>query len=128
MMGLDVAMCPSDVTALAHADEAAPCPHRPIQKDRCLKPSNPGPSARAGLVFPVGSIKRALREAECRRFECTSAVYVTAVVEYLVAEILELAGNEALDSKRLTIKPKHVRRAIEEDEELNEFVNRSIFV
>ena len=41
-----------------------------------------------------------------------SAVYMGAVIEYLLAEVLELAGNCARDNKRKTIKPRHIMMAV----------------
>jgi histone H2A len=52
------------------------------------------------------------------------AVYLAAVLEYLVAEILELAGNNAKDNKQKRIKPKDLLLGIKKDEELNEMTNK----
>merc|ERR1719318_93566 len=41
----------------------------------------------------------------------SSAVYMGAVMEYLMAEVLELAGNCARDNKKKTIKPRHIMMA-----------------
>ena len=38
------------------------------------------------------------------------AVYLTSVLEYLTAEIMELAGNACTDSKKKRISPRHVER------------------
>ena len=58
-------------------------------------------SSRAGLKFPVGRIHRLLRKGNyAERFGSGAPVYLAAVLEYLAAEVLELAGNAARDNKK----------------------------
>ncbi len=53
-------------------------------------------SKNAGLTFPVGRIHTALRRGHyADRVSSGAAVYMAAVLEYLGAEVLELAGNAA---------------------------------
>ena len=81
-------------------------------------------SARAGLQFPVGRISRFLRKGQySKRVGGGAPVYLAAVLEYLSAEILELAGNAARDNKRSRIIPRHVQLAIRNDEELNKLLS-----
>uniref|UniRef100_A0AC35UHN2 Histone H2A n=1 Tax=Rhabditophanes sp. KR3021 TaxID=114890 RepID=A0AC35UHN2_9BILA len=77
-------------------------------------------SIRAGLQFPVGRILTALRRGNYAPIvRQLSAVYMGAVLEYLTAEILELAGNIARDRKKVRINARHLSLAIRSDEELN---------
>ncbi|KAJ3046054.1 histone H2A [Rhizophlyctis rosea] len=80
-------------------------------------------SGRAGLQFPVGRIHRLLRKGNyAQRVGAGAPVYLAAVLEYLAAEILELAGNAARDNKKTRIIPRHLQLAIRNDEELNKLL------
>ena len=58
-------------------------------------------SVRAGLQLPVGRIHRKLKKGNyAERVGAGAPVYLAAVLEYLVAEMLELAGNAARDHKK----------------------------
>ena len=66
-------------------------------------------SSRAGLQFPVGHIHRHLhKENYAERIGAGAPVYLAAVMEYLAAEVLELAGNAAHDNKKTRIIPHHL--------------------
>ena len=100
-------------------------------------------SSKAGLQFPVGRIHRLLRRGNySQRVGAGAPVYLAAVLEYLAAEILELAGNAARDNKKsrmcvsrprpatdaadpfchLCSIPRHLQLAIRNDEELNKLL------
>ncbi|KAI9558179.1 hypothetical protein GHT06_014932 [Daphnia sinensis] len=81
-------------------------------------------SSRAGLQFPVGRIHRMLRKGSyAERVGAGAPVYLAAVMEYLAAEVLELAGNAARDNKKTRIIPRHLQLAIRNDEELNKLLS-----
>ncbi|XP_018550178.1 core histone macro-H2A.2 [Lates calcarifer] len=80
-------------------------------------------SARAGVIFPVGRMMRYLRTGTHKyRIGMGAPVYMAAVIEYLAAEILELAGNAARDNKKGRITPRHIKLAVANDEELNQLL------
>jgi len=80
-------------------------------------------SAKAGLQFPVGRIARYLKKGGyANRVGGGAPVYMAAVLEYLAAEILELAGNAARDNKKTRIIPRHIQLAVRNDEELNKLL------
>ncbi|KIK98898.1 hypothetical protein PAXRUDRAFT_823317 [Paxillus rubicundulus Ve08.2h10] len=80
-------------------------------------------SSKAGLQFPVSRIHRMLRRCNYgKRIGSGAPVYLAAVLEYLSAEILELAGNAARDNKKRRINPRHLQLAIRNDEELSKLL------
>jgi histone H2A len=80
-------------------------------------------SAKAGLQFPVGRVARYIRKMKvASRVGGGAPVYLAAVLEYLTAEILELAGNAARDNKKARIIPRHIQLAVRNDEELNKLM------
>ncbi|KAK7025675.1 histone-fold-containing protein [Favolaschia claudopus] len=91
-------------------------------------------SQRAGLQFPVGRIHRYLKQRTQRGFRigAKAAVYTAATLEYLTAEVLELAGRYIHNSpnhddmRRKRITPRHLQLAIRGDEELDILVRATI--
>jgi len=66
-------------------------------------------SSRAGLQFRVGRIHRILRKGNyANRVGAGAPIYLGAVMEYLTAKVLELAGNAARDNKKTRIIPRHL--------------------
>ncbi|KAK4759137.1 hypothetical protein SAY87_020438 [Trapa incisa] len=80
-------------------------------------------SVKAGLQFPVGRIARYLKKGRYSERDGTGApVYLAAVLEYLAAEVIELAGKAARDNKKNRIIPRHLLLAIKNDEELGKLL------
>ncbi|KAI8878053.1 histone H2A [Backusella circina FSU 941] len=80
-------------------------------------------SAKAGVTFPVARVHKYLRNSRFKgRINRLAPIYLAAVLEYLAAEVLELAGNAARDNKRKSIKPRHLQLAIRNDEELGKLL------
>ncbi|XP_039723172.1 histone H2A type 1-C-like [Pteropus medius] len=82
-------------------------------------------SFRAGVQFPVSRVHRLLRKGSyAERIGASASVYLAAVLEYLTAEILQLAGNAARGDRKTRISPHHLQLAIRNDEELNKLLGR----
>ncbi|KAL9235031.1 hypothetical protein vseg_009832 [Gypsophila vaccaria] len=80
-------------------------------------------SVKAGLQFPVGRVARYLKKGRyAKRVGIGAPIYLAAVLEYLTAEVLELAGNAARDNKKNRIIPRHVLLAIRNDDELGKLL------
>jgi len=93
-----------------------------------VEPGKASNSKRAGLTFPVSFTRGLLTMTEMRtkvfkRVGAGAGVYLAAVLEYLNAEILELAGNASRNDGKVTIAPKHIYLAVSNDEELDVLFN-----
>jgi histone H2A len=87
-------------------------------------------SQKAGLTFPIARVNRHLKNnSGMKRVGGTSPVYMTAVIEYVVAEVLETAGNVTKEGKRKTMTPDDVARAVRLDGDLARmFAGHKMFI
>ena len=78
-------------------------------------------SQRACLQFPVARVGRHLRCGfYAPRVGVTASVFLSAVMEYPTAEVLELAGNVTIENKKMRITPRDILLSMQHDEELSE--------
>jgi histone H2A len=82
-------------------------------------------SSRAGLVFPVSRIRKFLKSMQAVgglggcRVSATSAVYLSAIMEHLTAEVLGLAQQATFHQRKKIITPRFINLAVKEDIEVN---------
>ena len=83
---------------------------------------------RSGLQFSPARVKDDMRErmSSFKQIEAGTPVYLAAVLEYLAAEILELAGNAARDHHKVRIRARDIYLAIYNDEELHKLTSTMI--
>jgi histone H2A len=77
-------------------------------------------------VSPAWVRKVTKKSTSAKRISKENCIAKAAYVEYMIAEILELASNAA-GKKTKTMKPKHIQAAIMNDEELHKmFANAQV--
>jgi len=119
-----------------------------MKKSKQLKDPAKTRAVRAGLVFPVARIHQNLKKlvpSHCR-VGGTAAVFMAAIIEYMVAELCELAGERSMmglnvksksssssssaaggpggKTKKGRITPRFLQFAIKEDHEFSQLLDR----
>jgi histone H2A len=93
--------------------------------DRRPRQQRMSASSRAGLVFPVTRIRKFLKSMQAVgglggcRVSATSAVYLSAIMEHLTAEVLGLAQQATFHQRKKIITPRFINLAVKEDIEVN---------
>lgn len=88
---------------------------------------------KAGLSMPVEKFKKALEEhanssKEEPELEVTKkgAIYMTAVVECVVKNVLQDAGNVCRQKKQRRLLPGHIIEAVKRNDDLNELLGKCV--
>ena len=80
-------------------------------------------SSRACLQFPISRKHRPLKKGHnVERIGTGAPLYLASMLEYLSAQIFELAGNVARDNKKTIIITRHLQLVIRNDEELKKLL------
>ncbi|RYX79679.1 hypothetical protein EON71_00545 [bacterium] len=81
-------------------------------------------SKKAGLEFPVGRFLKNMKNGNySKRVAVKSAVYLSAVVQYLVNDIYNNAASETSKRGKKCVTPKHLMDSMENDKELKKLFN-----
>lgn len=83
-------------------------------------------NVRAGLVFPPSRVGSFLKKYKCN-VGSTSGIFLAAVVEHIVAEMLELSANETFKMKKMVIDSRAFKLALDADQELSDLAKSLCF-
>ncbi|XP_039706411.1 histone H2A-Bbd type 2/3-like [Pteropus medius] len=84
-------------------------------------------SARAELSFSVSHMERLLREGRyAQRLNWSTPIFLAAVIQYMTAKVLELAGDEAQKTGRRCITPEFLDMAVHNNSLLCDFFRTTI--
>jgi len=79
-------------------------------------------SKKSNLIFPVTRTQHIMMElAISERKSVGASVYLTAFVEYIMGEVIELVGNRIRDLKKIRIQTRYIKEVIDNDPQLSEF-------
>jgi len=84
-------------------------------------------SARADIIFNAQKCFQKLKKSTNQRVRKEAGVYMATVLEYLVAEILEVAGDATKQAKKRRITPRSIMLSVRSDEELSALTKKVHF-
>jgi len=97
------------------------------QNIRFAKKRRQSRTQRAGLYFPVTRMVNKLKKGRyARHIGVGAGVYMAAVLEYLTAEVLELAGSFTTFYGRVRITPRSILLTMKHDYELDKLTKNII--
>ena len=80
-------------------------------------------------TFPIPITRaRSFLTLKSERVTADAGVAFSSFLEYIISEVLELAGNVARDEKRVAISPHHISKAIDADEDLSKLFKTMNFM
>src|SRR3989338_4290320 len=114
----DIGLTKPAIDELSEGVKAVTLFNQSLSKKNSVRTSR---TSRAGLLFSVSRVENIMRDLSIRdRLSFNSAVYLAAVIEYIIAEILELSGNEAKNKGRVRLTTRFIYLGISNDSELSE--------
>jgi len=83
-------------------------------------------SKRAGLILPAGRVVRLMKEGRFgHRVRKETGVALTAALEYIALEILEVAGEATHNDKRKKISTRDITIGMRKDADLNKLLGNA---
>ena len=80
-------------------------------------------SSQVGLILSTARVKRLLKNSRCsERYSKKAIIYLTASLEYIIGELLEVSSMKAQESKKTTISNRHVYLGSRADKEIHNCV------
>ena len=82
---------------------------------------------KAGINFPVIRMKKFMEKLKANKnVNKQAAIFLAAELEYLTAEIADLASQACEQEKKQTIKATHLFKAIDGDDEIRRVLGKGI--
>lgn len=73
-------------------------------------------------------LKKMKKERVAKKVKADSAVFLAAAIEFVLAELLDIAGELAVDMENVKIRPWHIRKAIDNDLEFAQLLKNTSLI